>query len=342
MGHEDLGKHLEATGNLSDAAEAYAKMRPEVSTPKHIVEVGKHLASVALQRRDWGLLLSNVGKLWGMQNSEEDKGLQPYVRVLSGVALMGQERYAEAALEFLETDHAAGSTQYGDLFTPNDVATYGGLLALATMDRKVLRSQVLDNSNFRNFLELEPHVRKAITQFVGGRYSACLRILDSYKADYLLDLYLQKHVASLYSQIRTKCIVQYLAPFSCVTLSSMSSAFTVSDDKMEAELIDMIKAGTLKARVDAIGKVSLPTNCGLVLLLIVWLQLVTMGSGNARLKMQTSTLDAAKNYEKEALARIRLMSITAAELEIRGKKAAGSAAPTSFDKQYEEIAAALA
>jgi COP9 signalosome complex subunit 1 len=255
MGHEDLGKHLEATGDLNAASDAFSKMRPEVSTPKHIIEVGKHLANVSLQRRDWGSVISNVSKISGMQNSEEEKSIAPYIKVMSGVALLGQERYAEAAHEFLMTDYAVGSAQYGHLITPNDVATYGGLLALASMDRKELQSKVLDNGNFRQFLELEPHIRRAITQFVGGRYSACLSTLDSYKPDYLLDLYLQAHVSRLYAQIRSKCIVQYLAPFSCVTLSSMSTAFGVSDDEMEAELVDMIKSGALHARINAIDKV---------------------------------------------------------------------------------------
>lgn len=41
-----------------------------------------------------------------------------------------------------------------------DVATYGGLCALATFSRQELRSKVLDNIGFSSFLELAPEARR--------------------------------------------------------------------------------------------------------------------------------------------------------------------------------------
>jgi COP9 signalosome complex subunit 1 len=52
--------------------------------------------------------------------------------------------------------------------------------------------------------------------------------------------------------------------------------------------------------------------------------------------MQAAALEAAKSYEKEALNRLRLMSIMAAELEIKGKRPAGNAALVGSDEQYED------
>jgi hypothetical protein len=40
-----------------------------------------------------------------------------------------------------------------------DVALYGGLTALASFDRSELRSQVINNIGFREFMELYPEVR---------------------------------------------------------------------------------------------------------------------------------------------------------------------------------------
>jgi COP9 signalosome complex subunit 1 len=62
-----------------------------------------------------------------------------------------------------------------------------------------------------------------------------------------------------------------------------------------------------------------------------------MVSGNPRQKMQVSALDTARNYEKEALSRLRLMSLITAELEIKGKKSAGVATSAGLDEQYEDI-----
>jgi COP9 signalosome complex subunit 1 len=261
MGNEDLGKHYESIGSLSEAAEAYTRMRHDVSTTKHIIDCSMHLISVSLQRRDWTLVLSNVGKITGMQNNDEENKLQAYVKVVSGIALLGLGSYQDAAKTFLQTPSNSAFSEYSDIASPNDIAVYGGLLALSTMDRKELQSRVLDNASFRSFLEHEPGIRKAISLFVNGRYSGCLEILEASRNDYLLDVYLQKHVSTIYSRIRSKCIVQYFTPFSCVTLDSLDAAFSRPGESLEDELVSMIREGTLKARIDAKAQVCIQL-CG--------------------------------------------------------------------------------
>ncbi|KAK3313893.1 26S proteasome subunit RPN7-domain-containing protein [Apodospora peruviana] len=305
MGNEDLGKHLESIGDLNGAAESYSKMRPDVSTPKQIVDVGKHLVRVSLQRREWSMVSAHLSKMGGNQNSEDEKTLQPYIKIVSGIALMGQERFHEAAIAFLAADAEVAASHYNEVASPNDVAIYGGLLALASMDRRDLQTKVLDNSSFRTFLEREPHIRRAVTQFVNGRYSACIATLESHRPDYLLDIYLQKHIPKIYDEIRNKCIVQYLIPFSRVKLDTMQAAFGGPDKFVEDELFTMIKAGTLKASVNTIDK------------------LVTTVSPNSRLKMQADALETARSYEKQAIDRLRRMSIAAADLEFKGQRRTG-------------------
>lgn len=302
MGNEDLGKHLESIGDLNGASEAYSKMRPDVSTPKHIVDVGKHLIRVALQRREWGMAIANLSKMGGNQSGEEEKTLQPYSKIIHGLAQLGQERYAEAAASFISAETGVPATTYNEIASSSDVAVYGGLLALATMDRNDLQSKVLDNSSFRSYLELEPHIRRAVTQFVNGRFSACIATIEAYRQDYLLDIYLQKHVVKIYADIRSKCIVQYMIPFSCVTLATLNAAFGRPNMAIEDELVIMIRTGTLQARINTIDK------------------LVTTVSVNPRLKLQMAGLETARNYEKQTIDRIRRMSLAAADLELKGQK----------------------
>ncbi|KAL7626570.1 hypothetical protein AAE478_003342 [Parahypoxylon ruwenzoriense] len=301
IGHRDLGEHFESIGNLNAAADTYIKMRPDASTQYHILDVSKHVISIMLQKRDWAGVLANANKALtaGMGGDDNHATEQTYQKMVCGLAHLGSDKYYDAARCFLETGDLAVCQRHNDIASPNDIATYGGLLALASMDRVELQSRVLDSSTFRNYLELEPHIRKAVSMFVNGRYSSCLEILESYRNDYLLDIYLQKHVTAVYSKIRSKCIVQYFLPFSCVTLDSMNAAFAKPGESLEAELISMIKSGALNARINTIDKI-----------------LVAV-STNARIAMQTKALEAAKNYEKEAIERIRRMSITAANLEVK-------------------------
>jgi COP9 signalosome complex subunit 1 len=256
MGQEDLGTHLEQIGMLKEAADSYARMRHDASTTKHIMDCSQRLVSVALQRRDWTATMTNVGKITGLQNVDEEKAMQPYIKIVTGIGQLGLNKYREAALNFLQADGSIPANTFNDIASPNDVAIFGGLLALATMDRVELQERVLDNQRFRGFLEHEPTVRKAIAQFVSGRFAACLRLLEGMRPDCLLDIYFQRHVPTIYSRIRTKCIVGYFAPFSCVTLDSLDSSFGRPDELIEDELANMIRNGALNARIDSKAKVS--------------------------------------------------------------------------------------
>ncbi|KAK2594528.1 hypothetical protein QQS21_007747 [Conoideocrella luteorostrata] len=321
MGNEDIGAHFEAIGMLNEAMEAYTKMRQDVGTTKHIMDCGIHLTNVSLLRRDYTMALNNIGKITSLQSGgDEEKTCQGYTRIASGVAYLGLERFDDAAKTFLGTNFNTPPTEYNNVASPNDVAIYGGLLALATMDRKELQSLVLDNQSFRAFLEHEPHIRKAISLYVSGRYSSCLSMLQASRADFLLDIHLQKHIPAIYSKIRSKCIVQYFVPFSCVTLERLGDAFAQPGISIEPELVEMIRDGSLKARIDAKNK------------------LLVAVRPDARVSMQKDAIQVANNYEREAKERLRRISLVAAGLDLVGakKSAAGPAVGSGVDEAWYE------
>lgn len=259
MGNEDLGRHYLAMGELDKAYEAFGRMRQDISVQKHIADVGKHLISVCIDQRNWPLVHSNVLKVITAKglSEEEAKAMKPYRTAPEGIASLHLGKYLDAANAFINTEPGLDQ-QFSSICSPNDIAVYGGLTALATMDRSQLQRKVLESSCFRTYLELEPHIRRAISFFINGRYAACLSILEGYRADYQLDVHLSAHVAELYQLIRSKSIVQYFIPFSCVTLDSLDEAFGTPGTPIDGELIKMIKSGVLVARIDTQNKVSLP------------------------------------------------------------------------------------
>lgn len=254
MGNEDLGKHYQSIGEYIKAQESFQRMRADVSANKHIVDISKHLISVAIEQQNWMMVNSQIQRLRSLPSApEEALIIQPYMSVTAGLAQLSGSNYYEAAILFVST--LSGSHSLNHVASPNDIAIYGGLCALATMERAELQSRVLDNPDFRTYLELEPHIRRAIGLFINSRYSACLAILENYRADYELDLYLQPHVSELYRLVRSKSIMQYFIPFSCVTLESMDEAFASPGKTIDSELADMIEVGTLDARIDTQNRV---------------------------------------------------------------------------------------
>jgi COP9 signalosome complex subunit 1 len=219
----------------------------------------------------WNSVLVNAGRLRnaGVREEEQFK-LTPISFVVSGIAHMGLGDYQMAAESFLHapfTYHNIGPI-HGDDFekkvaNANDVAVYGGLCALATMTREDLVEVVLGGP-FRQFLELEPHMRKAISLYTTAKYQSCIDTLGRYYSDWRLDIFLgasvsprsrRSHVDLLLAKIRERSITAYFSSFSEVSLSSLASTFpptSTSPDAMEVEALGMIENGTLDARLDVV------------------------------------------------------------------------------------------
>jgi len=321
MGNEDCGRFYQSIGDLQRAYEAYHRMRQDAVIDKHILELNKHLASVTIEQKNWIGVHNHAAKLQAISEAvaaEESKAVRPLIRVAQGLAYLAQKKYADAATAFLGVDSGMGSS-YNDIISGNDVAVYGGLCALASMDRDQLQKRVLNSSTFRTYLELEPQIRRAITAFVNGRYSACLSTLEGYRNDYLLDIYLSSNVPELFRRIRSKSIVQYFKPFSCVTLDSLNESFAASGESIEDELVAMIKAGTLNARIDTINGVSFALREAMKVLLTMR-QTLNAVIPSPRAEIQKQTLESVKEYERELRRRILRMNIINAGLELKGSK----------------------
>ena len=314
MGYDDLGHHYHRIGELAKSDKAYSQMRDFCTTNSHIVIMNMHLINVCIDQHSWFAAQNHAQRIRGQPGNQkypEAEKNSAKLSAASGLTYMAQAKYKEAAEEFLSTnprmsqaklDDPADEESYNEVLTPNDIAVYGGLCALASMTRGELQKHVLENSGFRNYLELEPHIRRAISYFVSSKYSACLSILDSYKADYLLDIYLQNHILQLYYEIRSKAIQQYFIPFSCVTLSALATAFNTDEPSIEFELTQMIKRGNLDARLDLVDRVLLARKV------------------DHRRQVHIEALATAEEYERTAHLRLLRMGILNASLEVKASK----------------------
>ncbi|KAF2716555.1 hypothetical protein K431DRAFT_235089 [Polychaeton citri CBS 116435] len=304
MGQEDLAVYHLSTGGpvpdpnnpatlpnsgLNAAYTAFNKMRDHANTPSHI-------AGMTLRQIFTGLLqavqiVQSGGAAVGYfttisQNSyrlrtsgvkeEEQAKLTPVAGVVYSIAQLGLGNYKAAAEGFKSVpfEYSQLGPVHGHDFTrqvasANDVAIYGGLTALATMSREELQTQVLSGS-FRAFLELEPHMRKAISLYTTAKYQACLSTLRRYYSDWNLDIFLggravsaipESHVDRLLAKIREKSITAYFSSFSGVSLSSLADTFPPAAARsseeavaaMEVELLTLIQSGALHARLDVVN-----------------------------------------------------------------------------------------
>lgn len=314
MGYDDLGQHYHLIGDLTKSNKAYSNMRDYCTTNAHIVIMNMHLINVTIDQNSWFATQNHVQRIRGTTGSQKFPEAEKNAAKLSaahGLASMAQGNYKDAAVEFLGTnprmsaaklDDPADEESYNEVLTPNDVAVYGGLCALASMTREELQTKVLDNNDFRNYLELEPHIRRAISHFVSAKYSQCLSVLDSYKADYLLDIYLQPHLQRLYYEIRSKAIRQYIIPFESVTLAALAEAFNTDEPTIELELTHLIKYGVLDARLNLVDRSLVAKKV------------------DARREVIEGAIAIAKQYQRTLHQRILRMAIINAGLEVKSSK----------------------
>lgn len=182
------------------------------------------------------------------------------LRAANALVCLAEGKYSESAKLFtaISTDL---TSQFSNVLSVEDIALYGALLGLASLDRKSLHSMVIDGA-FKARLELVPPVRDALRHYSLAEYGACISILqNSVKRDMLLDIHLHSHVNTLMDMILDRCIVQYFSPYSSVSLEKMGAVFGQNTADMEKIVAKLIKNGgdegmTLRvgARINSINK----------------------------------------------------------------------------------------
>ncbi|XP_010919243.2 COP9 signalosome complex subunit 1 [Elaeis guineensis] len=253
MGYNDLGDFYYAHGQLGDAFKNYVRTRDYCTTSKHIIHMCLNVILVSIELGQF-MHVSNYVSKAEQTPDMLDAVTVAKLRCAAGLAYLEAKKYKLAARKFLETGPELGNN-YTEVIAPQDVATYGGLCALSSFDRSELKSKVIDNINFRNFLELVPEVRELIHDFYASHYASCLEYLENLKPNLLLDIHLHDHVETLYTQIRHKAIIQYTHPFISVDLHTMASAFKTGVAGLEKELEALITDNQIQARIDSHNKI---------------------------------------------------------------------------------------
>nr|GEV82453.1 COP9 signalosome complex subunit 1 [Tanacetum cinerariifolium] len=253
MGYNDFGDFYYAHGALGDAFKNYVRTRDYCTTAKHIIHMCLNAILVSIEMGQFAHVTSYVSK--AEQNKADlDAITIAKLNCAAGLAHLEAKKYKLAARKFLDTAPELGNN-YSEVIAAQDVATYGGLCALASFDRAELKAKVIDNINFRNFLELVPEVRELIHDFYSSHYASCLDYLGNLKANLMLDIHLHDHVEMLYTQIRNKALIQYTHPFVSVDLNKMADAFKTTVAGLQKELEALITDNQIQARIDSHNKI---------------------------------------------------------------------------------------
>lgn len=245
-GHDDLGDHYLDMGDLSNALKCYSRSRDYCTSGKHVLNMCLNVIKVSVYLQNWSHVLTYVSKAEGTPEYATNSVTSTKLHCAAGLADLAAKKYKVSAKHFLAANFDHFTSDYGEIISPNNVAIYGGLCALATFDRNELHKNVITSSSFKLFLELEPQLRDAIAKFYDSKYASCLSILAEMRDNLLLDLYLAPHVTTLYNCIRSRALIQYFSPYLSADMAKMAKAFNTNVPNLEDELMQLILDGQIQ------------------------------------------------------------------------------------------------
>jgi len=256
-GHTQLVGLCTDLGDYQNALKYASKSREYCSEPPAVIATCMTIIKLNALLQEYTDMLSFASKAHhtAVKDEAERARMLTAVQAAYGLAYMTQGKYKDAAQAFAQVKHQDLGTTFSDIMSPQDVAVYGVLCALASLERKQVQATMLDSVTFRECLNMVPQIRDLAVDFCNCKYGVCLSSLEKLKEAFLLDVHLHGQVENLCQQIRSKGMVQYFAPFLSVSLHSMAEAFNTSVDGIQAEVAGLIGARQLDAKIDSQKKV---------------------------------------------------------------------------------------
>mmetsp|Transcript_5482 Transcript_5482/g.6734 ORF Transcript_5482/g.6734 Transcript_5482/m.6734 type:complete len:572 (+) Transcript_5482:228-1943(+) len=278
--------HLLVSCNPRDALRCALRSRDFCVTSNDSLGVLLRIAEVGVWTGQWGTGLTYAGRgehaaeLGGGNGGSTGGGAEAPVwvvnrlKIVSGVCLLHEGRYADAARKFAGLPEWDGSSSNNNsshgkrpstatmVSSSYDVALYAGILGLASLDRNGLTT-LLESNGMKQRLEQIPSLRDALRAYQRAEYGVCLTQLHpdtGLRASMVLDVHLSSHVPTLIGMIRDRCIVQYCLPYLSVNLESMARrlCFTSGNggtstngvEELEEAVEQLILRGRMKARIN--------------------------------------------------------------------------------------------
>jgi len=251
--HTQLANFCTEQGDYGSALKYVSKSREYCSEPPAVFSTCMTIIKLSALLRQYTDIQSFASKAQHTPFKEEAD--QSKIYAAFGLYWMTTGKYKDAAFSFCNVRMQDLGTSFNDILCPQDVALYGVLCALASLERSEVQAKLLDSSTFRECLDLVPQVQDLTLDFCNCRYAVCLSALEKLKEALTLDVHLHGQVSDLCQQIRSKGMVQYFAPFLSVSLHSMAEAFNTNVEGIQSEVAQLVSKKQLDAKIDSHKKV---------------------------------------------------------------------------------------
>ena len=247
-GYMEMGNlHMEHYDML-EAIKAFQHARDYAGKAEHHIETSFKVAACYM---NLGNHRQAANAITSIADNAESPLAKAQAKALQGLCWMLDGSYIYAAHAFLELDGSILRNQFNHVLATKDIALYGSLCALATLDPPKIKQSVLDSKDFKHSLEQIPYARTFVQNFCTSEFGACLQLLRRKSNEMTVDMHLQLHMQPLLDRISSRALVQYCRPYLSLDLVRMSHSLDMDVENLQKELTGLIEKDLLPFRIDS-------------------------------------------------------------------------------------------
>lgn len=211
----------------------------------HILQMTIHNLEIPKIRKDIETCqkLVEEGADWEKKNK---------LKVYEGVYRMMTRDFKKAAELLLDS---VATFTCSELLDYKDFVFYTVVTAIVSMDRGVIRKNVINSPDILAVIRDVEHLKKFSDSFYNCEYrkffEAFVEIADRIKED----KFLSQHANYFIKEMRLVAYKQFLASHKSVTLENMAENFGVGTEFLDKELSHFISIGKIKCKIDKVAGV---------------------------------------------------------------------------------------
>jgi len=145
---------------------AYMRAKDYCTSARQTVDISLNIIRISIDLGQTRNIPGNVAKAESADAG--DVVVSSKLKVATALSMLSESQYKAAALKFLDIEGELGGN-FSAVIAAEDVAMYGTMCALASLSRHELEHSFLENSKFKNFLELIPTMRTLVLDFFHGQ-----------------------------------------------------------------------------------------------------------------------------------------------------------------------------
>ena len=121
------------------------------------------------------------------------------------------------------------------------------------MSRLEIKNNLLQTSCILGLIEMYPETSDIFDSALNGRYKKMQESLSQFKNFLATDYFYSSD--NVFDKIRSKNLQQYVAPYKVLDMRDIASAFQISLEQVEKEIVEQITAGNIKCKIDGHKKI---------------------------------------------------------------------------------------